>query len=83
MTENTNPTTKTRKIAGHKITLESGKWYLASRPMASYKGQTFPISIRDEYNNEVLALAPMSYDAANAFLNAFNNGETSFDGRDW
>lgn len=83
MTKKAQNNMKTEEIAGHSITLESGKWYIASRPMASRRGQTYPITIRDADSNDVLTLDPMSYDDANRFLAEFNNGETSFDGRDW
>jgi len=76
-------TTETRQIAGHEITLTSGKRYLASRPMATRGRDSYPITIRDEDGNDALTLAPLSYDDANEFLNAFNNGAISFDGRVW
>jgi hypothetical protein len=83
MTNNTTPTTTTRRIAGHTITLTSGEWYLASRPMACRGRTDYPITIEDERGATALTLAPMSYDDANAFLAKFNNGAISFDGRTW
>ena len=76
-------TTETRQIAGHDITLTSGKRYLASRPMATRGRHSYPITIYDEDDAIALTIAPMTYDEANDFLNAFNNGPTSFDGRVW
>lgn len=81
MTDPTNQP-KTRTIAGHEITLPTG-WYIASRPMVSRKNQRFPITIRNRANEVVLTLYPMTFIKANQFLRAFNNGPTSFDGRDW
>lgn len=83
MTNNNNTPTTTRQIAGHPITLTTGRWYLASRPMATRGRTTYPITIRDEAGATALTLAPMSYDDANAFLAEFNNGAISFDGRTW
>lgn len=77
----------TKTIAGQKITLERGERYIATRPMACRKRQMFPISIRkithgwSDYS--VFDLPAMTYDRANDFLAAFNNGATSFDGRVW
>lgn len=74
---------ETKTIAGHEITLESGKWYRGSRPLADRIRKVFPISISDIEGNEVLKIDGLDYDAANEFLRAFNNGVTSFDGRIW
>ena len=75
-------TTKTRTIAGHEVTLEVGKWYIATRPMAQRGRKRYDISIRDRGDN-VVEMLPADYDMANAFLAEFNNGEMSFDGRIW
>ena len=83
MNQITQPTTETRPIAGHDITLTTGKWYLASRPIATRGRDSYPITIHDEDGNDALTIAPLSYDDANAFLAAFNNGAISFDGRTW
>lgn len=85
MNRNTNQTNqKTLNIAGHDITLESEKWYIAHRPIATKKAnETFQITISTEGYEPVLKLAKMSYDDANAFLAAFNNGDCSLDGRVW
>lgn len=78
---------KTKTIAGYKISLEAGRCYIATRPMVSRRGQSrFPVSIstNDRVNNTGVAFVDvMSYDAANAFLAAFNTGRTSFEGRVW
>lgn len=83
MNDNLPPQTVTRRIAGHQIALTPGCWYRASRPMAERGRTTYPIRIDDADGNVALTLAPMSYDDANAFLVAFNNGPTSFHGRTW
>lgn len=83
MTKNTNPTTTTRQIAGHDITLTTGCWYIATRPMACRGRSAYPITIRDDAFASVLTINDLTYDAANDFLAAFNNGEISFDGRTW
>jgi len=77
----------TKTIAGHKITLTRGERYVAGRPMASCGRTTYPITIRKITNGwsdtAVLTLPSMTYDEANEFLAAFNNGTTSFEGRVW
>ena len=75
----------TRTIAGHEVTLESGKRYIATRPMAQRGRKVYPISIylADASNNIVVDTLPMDYDEANQFLAEFNNGKMSFDGRVW
>jgi len=77
----------TQTIAGHAITLTSGVRYVAGRPFATRGRKTFAVSIRDlEHgwsDGPVLTLPEMDYDEANAFLAAFNNGTTSFEGRVW
>ena len=78
---------KTQTIAGHKITLETGKNYIATRPMAQRGMKTFPVSIRPSTGHldgrAVTTVNGLDYDQANELLNAFNNGEISFDGRIW
>ena len=77
----------TKTIAGHKITLTRGERYVASRPMATRGRKTYPISIHNISlgwsDHAVLTLPEMTYDEANDFLAAFNNGTTSFEGRVW
>ena len=82
MNQITQNATETRQIASHEITLTSGKRYLATRPMATRGRDSYPITIYDE-DGIALTLDPMTYDDANCFLAAFNNGATSFDGRVW
>ena len=76
-----------RKIAGHAIALVAGKRYTASRPMAARGMKTFDVSICEGYLDlhvrPVVVIPALSYDAANELINAFNNGEMSFDGRIW
>ena len=80
----TTTTYKSRTIKGHKVTLKVGERYVASRPMGD---RLFPVTIRkpSRFGNwkEVLTIHGLSYEAANEFLNAFNNGKTSFEGRIW
>jgi hypothetical protein len=74
---------KTRQISGRKITLEKGTRYHATRPIARFKKQLFNITIADDQGNVAHTIPALTYDDANLFLNAFNNGQTSFDGRVW
>ena len=79
--------TKTRTIAGHKITLKIGQHYTASRPMCHKSIQTYPVSIRIGssviFGIQALVIPDLTYDQANELINALNNGPSSFDGRDW
>ena len=81
MSNNTNQTT--RQIAGHTITLTTNAWYIASRPMATRRDETYPITISNDANDAVLTIPDLTYDDANDFLAAFNNAAMSFDGRTW
>ena len=74
----------TQTIAGHKITLQRGQRYRASRPMARRGRKTYPVTISPmgAEGGEV-TIDGLTYDQANALLAAFNNGTTSFDGRVW
>ena len=76
--------TKTEKIAGHKVMLVTGKRYRAERPMA-VRGQTaFTVWIVDtKTGHTVESFDGLSYDAANEMLGEFNDGPTSWDGREW
>ncbi len=86
---------KTQTIAGHKITLEAGTRYLASRPFNEHGRIEYPISIRRITPTgkvgpaNILATEPevvvdgLSYDQANELVNAFNNAASSFEGRVW
>ena len=74
----------TQIIDGHEITLEEGR-YLATRPMATHhlNQSLFPVHIKNEKGVTVLTIPDLSYDEANDFLNEFNNGTTSYEGRAW
>lgn len=76
----------TRLIAGQVITLKPGKRYLASRPIFNGKRKIFPVAIKD-IDGEPVQIAhiidDLSLDAANQFINKFNNGPISFNGRVW
>jgi len=80
---------KTKTILGYKVTLEVGKRYIASRPPVGegiLKGRKewFPVmvALTDNPRGNVY-VDDMPYDKANEFLNAFNNGTTTFEGRIW
>ena len=70
----------TQTIAGHEITLTDGNHYIATREMGTVR----PVIVRG-YNTGTPAatIYPETYAEANDFLNAFNNGTTSFEGRVW
>lgn len=80
------PATQTRNIAGHTITLEIGRRYLAFRPMASQWRGEYPVTVKEikETEKDITVLTlDMNYSNANAFVNTFNNGPISFNGRIW
>lgn len=78
---------KTRSVAGHRITLTEGVRYVATRPMADKGRKVFPVVISkwpmSLGPNATVTISGLSYEAANKLVNAFNNGDTSFDGRVW
>ena len=78
---------KTRTIAGHKITLTKGVRYIATRPMAERGRKVFPVVISKWPMSlgptAIVTIPGLSYEAANKLVNAFNNGDTSSDGRVW
>ncbi len=79
---------KTRSVLGYRLTLEAGRRYLATRPMlcGSTRKNRLPVTIVDAekpFGDAVAMVDVMSYDKANRFLNAFNNGKTHFEGRVW
>ena len=80
-------TYKSRTIKGQKVTLKVGEHYIASRPVAETTRKEFPVSIwkiTDKWRKAPAMTIPgLSYEAANEFINAFNNGKTSFEGRIW
>lgn len=84
-------TQKTRTIAGHEITLTVGGRHRATRPMASTGAMVFPVAIRERTLDDErgwawesrCVIGGLSLGQANDLINAFNNGETSFDGRVW
>jgi hypothetical protein len=76
--------TTTRTIRGHKLTLRSGVRYRAQRPMASMVGEVFTVTILPlDAEAPAVEIPGFSYEASNAFLRAFNNGASSFAGREW
>lgn len=79
--------TKTLTIAGHSITLIEGVRYIASRPFASRGRKVYPVTIQAAIGSPLdagsVTLDGLAYDDANRFLDAFNNGPTSFEGRIW
>ena len=72
----------TQIIAGHEITLKSGNWYIASRPMADGR-KLFCVTITQDLLTPIVTIPNLTYDESNDFLNEFNNGSLSFDGRIW
>ena len=77
---------KVGTVAGYILTLTAGRRYLASRPFAERGRTVFPVSITDITdgpNGPEAVSIDLTYEKANAFLAAFNNGETSFEGRVW
>lgn len=79
-----------RAICERELTLVPGRRYLAARPMFDGTQKLFPIFIHDIHDiserspeKTVETLEGFTYDDANDFLAAFNNGPTSFDGRVW
>ena len=76
--------TSTQTIAGHSLTLRSGKRYYASRPMAERGMKRFDVTVEPLGHEAPIAVVPgLSYDAANALINAFNDGADSWSGRIW
>ncbi len=82
--------TKTRTIAGHRISLTEGIRYVATRPGAfdpsrlDRKRKHFDVTISVYSTSNTAHVIPsLSYDDANRFINTFNNGAMSFDGRVW
>lgn len=77
----------TKSIAGRDVTLYSGVRYHASRPFVSRGRTVYPVTIQAGIGSPpyvpTVVIRGLTYDEANQFLNAFNNGETSFDGRVW
>ena len=73
---------KTKTISGQKITLKTGERYLATRPMADGESQTYPVTI-ESGAKIIMEIPGLSYEQADALVNAFNNGKTSFAGRIW
>lgn len=82
----TTPTT-TKRIAGHTFRLVPGVRYWASRPMAERGMRSFDVTVEPAAGSPIGvrgAVVPgLSYDQANALINAFNDGESSWDGRVW
>jgi hypothetical protein len=86
-----NPQVKTQTILGYELTLVAGHRYRASRPMLDGEISDdvtvkLPVTIVDYENQQgdpVAYVGDLPYDEANEFLNAFNNGKMSFDGRVW
>lgn len=82
------PRMRTRSVLGYRLTLEAGKRYLATRPMLGGRTSKNRLPVRivaaeKPFGGIVAKVDTMPYDKANRFLNAFNNGKTSFDGRVW
>lgn len=82
---------KTQAVLGCELTLVAGRRYLATRPMLDEDisddvAVKLPVTIMDyenQWGDPVAYVGNLPYDEANDFLNAFNNGKISFDGRVW
>ena len=82
---------KTQTILGYELTLVAGRRYLATRPMLGGEidddvAVKLPVTIVDyenQWGDPVAYVGDLPYDEANDFLNAFNCGKVSFDGRVW
>lgn len=78
----------TRIIAGHELTLQPGRRYLAGRPPAERGRECYPVRILDITNgirpdaHPAAMVECLTYDQANELLRAFN-GSDSFQGRIW
>lgn len=69
----------TQTIAGFDITLQAGRRYRAE---GDWRGGQ--VQIRDKATDEIAhTFDAGSPEARNEFVNAFNNGPTSFEGRVW
>jgi hypothetical protein len=79
--------TKTRTVAGFRLTLIHGVRYWASRPIADRRRREFPVTFQPMFGEAMdapsVTIPGLSYDAANLLVNSFNNGPISFDGRVW
>jgi hypothetical protein len=74
------------RIGGYTFALDPGRRYLASRPMATRRGELFTISISDitqgfTFQNVAATVPRLTYEEANALLAEFNNEAISFAGR--
>ncbi len=78
---------RTKKIAGHKLTLRAGVRYWAHRPFAQRGRSVYPVTVQPMIGSPLdtpcVTVEALTYEQANALVNAFNNGEMSFDGRVW
>lgn len=84
----TKPRMRTRSVLGYRLTLEAGKRYLATRPMLGGRTSKNKLPVRiveaeKPFGGIAAEVDTMPYDKANRFLDAFNKGKTSFDGRVW
>lgn len=67
----------TKMIAKEKVALSKG-WYIASSPIG-----TFEVMIKNDNGDVVWQKDFGAYEPRCEFLNSFNNGSSSFDGRWW
>lgn len=74
----------TRTIAGHEVSLTAGVRYVASRPIATHYRKVFPVNITKAFSGiPAVTIPDLTYEQANQFINEFNNGSISFEGRVW
>ena len=73
----------TKTIAGHTFTLTPGRQYRAERPMDDGR-EVFTVSIKDLESGDIAAeVDGLTYDDANDLLTRFNDGASSWEGRQW
>ena len=82
-------TTKEQRIAGTRIFLDEGTRYIATRPIRKRgDGEFTTVWIRkmegpNWFDGTPEILLPLTYDQADEFLAAFNDGPTTLHGRVW
>lgn len=77
---------RTYHFNGHNITLDQGKFYQASRPLGSIHRDEYPVRIYEIDANggraefAVHEIEDLTYDEANALIQAFNRGTATSQG---
>ena len=74
----------TQTIAGRPLTLVARARYRASRPIAPPEPVSVTVQPMDRRSDAAtVTLEGFTLEQADQFIAAFNNGQTSFDGRLW